>query len=122
MAIQVGDVLRARRTKQFHHPYERGEYWAYIARKNRLFQNNVLSRSPTYIYSLLYVVVGIDNDWVVWVKRVDRHARYMVSPYTFVGKRYLERWGTKVGERRDIAEDTRRRRSKSCHGYAGLIR
>lgn len=121
--IKEGQVIRCLRSKEFprHHQLRykhlpRPRCWSrYFGKYHRL-----AGAERFYVYSLLYLVVEIDNDFTVWVKRLDQHANYRVSPYTFVGKRYLMRWGKVVREGVDVS-NTKRRRSTLSWGYAGLL-
>lgn len=121
MVIHEGDLLRAVRGGTLHYPYKpHTEKIADRLRASRFFRKAMLRHGPYYTYSLLYLVVEAPDEWNIWVKRLDKHAQYMVSPYTVVGERYLKRWCHKVGERRDIAEEARRRKGQANH-YAGLL-
>lgn len=123
--IKEGQVIRCLRSKEFprkdylrwlHGDIDQLDGW----RKYFGKYHDLSGADRFYVYSLLYLVVEIDNDFTVWVKRLDQHANYRVSPYTFVGKRYLMRWGKVVREGVDVS-NTKRRRSTLSWGYAGLV-
>jgi hypothetical protein len=117
--IKDGDVIRMRRSKDFKKPLSpRRMAMIDKARESRYFELNMFRSGYYYVYSILYLVVDVESQMKVHVCRLDRHAGYRVSPYTWVSMNYLQ-GGTLVREGVDVSSLPTKRHP--LWGYQGCL-
>lgn len=120
--LRQGDVIRVKTSTFLWKDYELDMMAKRIRAapvlENRLFKNNMVNEWGCYVYSLLYLIVDIDNQHVVHVRRLDQHRKYMQSPYTIVGLNYLSK-GKLVREGVDVSSITFKRHPH--WGYSGCL-